>query len=195
MSAVRNVLLIGVLATAVLSAESQFRSWPTSQAPAELQRAIARADLYIAEMQGAVLRELTAALQRGAAPETLSFCHLDATALTDRVARHERVAMGRTSDRVRNPANAPRPWAASLVRAHATAKPRAIEGFAIDLGDRVGVLRPIVEQSRCTACHGPEEKIAPAVLTAIRNRYPADRAVGFKEGDLRGWFWVEVPKR
>jgi Protein of unknown function (DUF3365) len=56
-------------------------------------------------------------------------------------------------------------------------------------------VRPIVEQPQCAACHGPEPTIALPVLTAIRNRYPADRAVGFKDGDLRGWFWVELPKR
>jgi mono/diheme cytochrome c family protein len=194
MNAVRFVLLAAVLAMTMAGAPSQFTSWPISQAPAELQQAISRADLLIAEMQGAVLRELSPAFQR-ATPETLSFCHLDATALKDRVAGHERVAMGRTSDRLRNPANAPRPWAAALVRVHAAAKPSAIEGFAVDLGDRLGVLRPIVEQPACATCHGPETKIAPAVLTAIRNRYPADRAVGFKDGDLRGWFWVELPKR
>jgi len=24
-------------------------------------------------------------------------------------------------------------------------------------------------------------------------KYPMDQATGFKEGDLRGWFWIEVP--
>ena len=194
MCLVRSIVIIGVLSTTFVSAEPQFTSWPIRHAPAELQRAISRADLLIVEMQGAVLRELSPALQH-AAPETLAFCHLDATAVMQRLGWHERVAMGRTSDRVRNPANAPRPWAAGLVRAHATARPSEVEGFVVDLGDRIGVLRPMVEQSQCAACHGREEKIEPAVLTAIRVRYPGDRAVGFKDGDLRGWFWVEVPKR
>jgi len=32
------------------------------------------------------------------------------------------------------------------------------------------------------------------VLAALRDRYPKDRAIGFKEGEIRGWFWVEMPK-
>jgi hypothetical protein len=28
---------------------------------------------------------------------------------------------------------------------------------------------------------------------ALAARYPDDRATGFAPGDLRGWFWVEVP--
>jgi hypothetical protein len=28
----------------------------------------------------------------------------------------------------------------------------------------------------------------------LAERYPADRAVGFEEGQIRGWYWVEMPK-
>jgi hypothetical protein len=42
-------------------------------------------------------------------------------------------------------------------------------------------------------CHGPREMIADEVQTALSAHYPEDRAVGFSEGDLRGWFWIEVP--
>ena len=31
------------------------------------------------------------------------------------------------------------------------------------------------------------------VKEALAASYPADRATGFREGDLRGWFWIEVP--
>jgi hypothetical protein len=31
------------------------------------------------------------------------------------------------------------------------------------------------------------------VTAAHAAKYPKDQATGFKEGDLRGWFWVEVP--
>jgi hypothetical protein len=55
-------------------------------------------------------------------------------------------------------------------------------------------LRPIVEQPMCGSCHGPADKIAPAVAAALKHRYPNDRAVGFLNGEIRGWFWVEVPR-
>jgi hypothetical protein len=32
------------------------------------------------------------------------------------------------------------------------------------------------------------------VRAKVRSRYPHDRAVGFAEGEIRGWYWVEVPK-
>ena len=36
---------------------------------------------------------------------------------------------------------------------------------------------------------------APEVQHALKESYPVDRAVGFAEGEVRGWFWVELPKR
>ena len=183
------------LITAALAAQSEFKSWPLTQAPAELRPTISRADLVIAEMQGAVLQELTDALERRGTVAAMSFCHLDANVIIQRVARNQGIAAGRTSNRLRNPANAPRRWAAPFVTAHAGQRANDVNGFAVDLGGRIGVLRPIVEQPMCTGCHGPAERFAPGLGVVLSRRYPADRAVGFKDGEIRGWFWVELPKR
>jgi hypothetical protein len=172
-----------------------FPTWPTSQAPAELQPVISRADLVIVAMHDSVLRELADALSRGGPGSAIAFCHLDAAVVSQRVAKDEGIAAGRTSDRLRNPTNAPKPWAAPLVHANAGKQARSVEGFAVDLGDKVGVLRPIAERAMCAGCHGPAEKLSPVVRSVLQDRYPVDRAVGFKEGEIRGWFWVEMPKR
>jgi Protein of unknown function (DUF3365) len=195
MTLLRTALVAGSLLTMALARQSEFKSWPLSQAPAELRPVISRADLVVAEMQGAVLRELTDALAHRSPAGAISFCHLDATAIIQRVGMAEGIAAGRTSDRVRNPKNAPKSWAAPLVKAHAGQAARSVEGFAVDLGDKVGVLRPIVEQPMCAGCHGPVERFDPGVAVVLQNRYPEDRALGFRDGEIRGWFWVEMPKR
>jgi hypothetical protein len=190
------LMLAGGLAlTAALGAQSQFTSWPVSQAPAELRPVISRADLVVVAMQDAVLRELTAALSRGGPGSAISFCHLDATFVAQRVGRAEGIAAGRTSDRLRNPTNAPKLWADALVKANAGKQARSVEGFVVDLGENVGVLRPIAERAMCAGCHGSLDTMSPGVKSVLADRYPADRAVGFKEGEIRGWFWVEMPKQ
>jgi hypothetical protein len=194
MTFLRTVLVAALLST-TLAAQVEYKSWPLSQAPAELQIAISRADLVVVEMQGVVLRELSDALARRGPAGAFSFCHLDATAIIQRMGGTEGIAAGRTSDRLRNRANAPRAWAAPLVSAHAGQRAARVEGFAVDLGDRVGVLRPIAEQAMCAGCHGPQEQLAPDVDIVRRQRYPSDRAIGFRDGEIRGWFWVEMPKR
>jgi Protein of unknown function (DUF3365) len=195
MSLLRTALVAAGLMTTTVGAQIEFKSWPLSQAPAELRFPISRADLVVVAMQDAMLRELHDALARGGPAGAINFCHLEATAITQRVGREEGIAAGRTSDRLRNPTNAPRPWAAPFVNAYAGRPARSIEGFAVDLGDKVGVLRPMVERPMCGGCHGSEDRVAPGVKLVLRDRYPADRAVGFTDGEIRGWFWVEIPKR
>ena len=195
MTFLRTVLAAGALLSTTVAAQIEFKSWPLSQAPVELRPAISRADLVIVEMHGAVLRELSDALARRGPTGGFSFCHLDATAIIQRMGATDGTVAGRTSDRLRNPANAPRAWAAPLVAAHAGQRAASVEGFAVDLGDRVGVLRPMVEQAMCASCHGTEKQLAPGVDIVRRQRYPADRAVGFRDGDIRGWYWVEMPKQ
>ena len=176
-------------------AASEWLVYPVAQAPAVLRPAIQRGDLVIVSLQSSVLRELNAAIAEGGPEHALQSCHIEVLAAARTVSQREGVEAGRTSARLRNARNAPRPWAADIVARHDGRAARDTDGFVVDLGDRVGLLRPIVEQPMCAACHGPADKISPAVRAALAARYPADRAVNFDAGDLRGWFWVEVPKQ
>jgi hypothetical protein len=145
-------------------------------------------------MQAALLRELTHALEQGGPALALQSCHVDVAGIIQRIGWQEGLEAGRTSDRLRSPGNRPRPWAAPLVAANAGRRTRDIPGFVVDLGAKVGVMQPIVQRPMCAACHGPTDRISPDVRAALRDRYPHDRATGFVEGEIRGWFWVEVPK-
>ena len=196
----RQVLLaLIILVTALtfrsaLNAQTSPPSFPISEAPGELRAVVPRADTIIVAMHDSVLRELTKALSHGGPDSAIGFCHLDATFLSQRFGKEEGIAAGRTSDRLRNPTNAPRPWAAPLVKAYAGRQAKSVDGFVVDLGDRVGVLRPIAERTMCAGCHGPADRLSPGVLSVLADRYPVDRAVGFRDGEIRGWFWVEMPK-
>jgi len=169
-------------------------TWRAPDAPAEMRYPLSRADLVVVSMQDALLRELTDALHQGGPAFAIKSCHIDVVGIIQRIGRHEGVAAGRTSDRLRSPSNAPRPWAASLVAENAGRRVRDTPGFVVDLGDKVGVLRPIAERPMCAACHGAADTLEPAVRAELRARYPRDQAVGFADGEIRGWFWVEMPK-
>jgi hypothetical protein len=169
-------------------------TWQVADVPAELRDAVSRADLIVVAIQEAALRELTEALGQGGPALAIRSCHIDVAGAIQRIDRRAGVAAGRTSVRLRNPANAPPRWAAPLVAARAGEPARDVDGFVVDLGHAVGVMRPIAQRPICAACHGPADEIAPEIRAALRARYPSDAAVGFLEGDIRGWFWVEVPK-
>ena len=169
-------------------------SWPIKSVPAEWRALVSRADVIIVAMHDSLLRQLHGKLTEGGPASALGACHIDTAALIHRIGRYEGIAAGLTSDRVRNPTNKPREWAAPLVAKYAGREAREVDGFAVDLGNRIGVLRPLMEQNTCVNCHGPLERISPAVRTLIAERYPADRATGFVAGQIRGWYWVEMPK-
>jgi uncharacterized protein DUF3365 len=188
-----------VLSISIVATHGQsVRQWPTysiKQAPEELRPAIQRADLVVIEMQNATSIELARTLSSGGPGEAIRVCHLSATSLVHRLSRDEGIAAGRTAARLRIPTNAPKPWAAPIVKQYADAKAAGVDGFAVDLGDKVGVMRPVLHRATCSPCHGLDEQLDPQVREELKDRYVADRATGFRVGDLRGWIWVEVPKQ
>jgi hypothetical protein len=187
-------LFVGFGATLIAQPPAARNIWAVADAPAELQEPLARADLIVASMQNALLRELTQALAQGGPAHAVKACHIDVAGLTARIGREAGVRAGRTSDRLRNRANAPPAWTAALVERYAGKQTGDVDGFIVDLGTAIGVLRPIAQRPLCASCHGPAERLDPAVRATIAERYPADRAIGFEPGEIRGWFWVEVPE-
>lgn len=187
--------LFGALVVGAAAAAQQRQTpatYPAAQAPESFRPAVRQADVAITTLQAALLSELLRRLDAAGPADALNACHLAAIPVEQRAARDDVVAIGRTSARLRNPANAPRPWASPIVARYADNPKAKVDGFVVDLGDRIGVLRPIREQAICQSCHGPESTLGPGVRVLLARRYPLDQAVGFHEGDIRGWFWAEV---
>ena len=199
MTHVRKILRIGLcvgMVVGVAAAAPQRQPppvYPAAQAPARLQPMLRHADLIVVTLQDALLSELHRRLEAFGPAEALSACHLAAIPVAQRAARYEGITVGRTSARLRNATNAAPAWAAPIVERYADQPRASVDGFVVDLGGRVGVLRPIREQPICASCHGPERTLSPGVRARLAKRYPEDRAVGFHDGDIRGWFWVVVP--
>lgn len=134
---------------------------------------------------------LQAALKSGLAKgqtQAISVCSLEAPELARKVGKPG-VRVGRATDRARNPKNVPAEWLAPVIEAYAsdpnTAKPRVVHRT----DGAVGYVEPIFIQTPCLMCHG--EAISESVRSSISEKYPDDKATGYKVGDLRGVFWVE----
>ncbi|MCG6948224.1 MAG: DUF3365 domain-containing protein [Acidobacteria bacterium] len=137
-----------------------------------------------AEMMG----ELTAALDAGDPTAAIGVCKDKAPNVAAHVSGMYGVKIGRTSYRLRNPANVAPKWAEEYV-SELVDDPTFVAGPNGELG----ALLPIRLKAECQMCHGPAEEIDDGVMAAISDVYPNDLATGFVEGDLRGWFWVEAP--
>lgn len=93
--------------------------------------------------------------------------------------------------RYRNPANAATAAEAEIIKRFE--REDGLESVESEL-EREGrvwhsVTRPIYVERACLACHGDKES-RPGFIV---EKYPEDRAYGFKEGDLRGIITVAAP--
>lgn len=168
-------------------------SYRAGEAPPRLAAGVQAADSAIAALQQRLSTRLMQELKQGGPARAVAVCRDEAPALTAETARAEGVRIGRTSHRLRNPGNEAPPWAARLVAAAGGRKAASVEPAVVDLGERVGVLRPIAMAAPCLQCHGPAGSVSPETTAFLKTAYPDDRAVGFQEGDLRGFFWAEAP--
>lgn len=108
-----------------------------------------------------------------------------------KAASKDGVTVGRSAFKLRNEANAPKPWLEAAMKELSAAKPGSDASKAVALpGGRVGYAEAIWVQAPCLVCHG--DNVAKPVQAELDRRYPKDAAKGFKEGDFRGVFWAEV---
>jgi hypothetical protein len=70
---------------------------------------------------------------------------------------------------------------------------RAAAGEApgkLEKGEKVGneyrFVKALPVQGVCLGCHGPADKIKPAVQAVLGQHYPNDKATGYSEGQIRG---------
>jgi hypothetical protein len=135
-----------------------------------------------------LLHELVNSMAEKGPAKSISVCKTRAPEVAAEVGNRSGVRIGRTSFKLRNDANQPPAWARQFV------DEKIADGVMVELpGRELGVLLPIHLKSTCLLCHGSNDEVMPDVRAAIVSNYPDDQATGFAEGDLRGYFWVEVP--
>lgn len=122
--------------------------------------------------------------------EAIGACKLQAPQIAAELSV-DGIVVGRSSHRLRNPANAAPDWVSPLMQAYADdAADRAPRTVAL-AGDRVGYVEPILTQAVCLTCHGDVQD--PSLAERIADEYPDDRATGFELDEFRGVFWATFP--
>jgi hypothetical protein len=144
--------------------------------------------------------ELQAAMQAGGPVHAVEVCHTVAQEIAAEESRRRGWEIGRTSLKLRNPANAPDDWELETLRLFEAGKAagqdpatleRHAEVTAPDGGRLFRYMKAIPTAEPCTACHG--RAVAPEIRAVILDHYPEDQATGFAVGDLRGAFTIVQP--
>ena len=160
-----------------------------------------RAEAAATDLATTLKAALQARMQADGPLGAIDFCQQQAPLLTAEVAARHGVALGRSANKLRNPANAPAPWQQQWLTSMATAvaaglevatQQREVIVHAADTRE-YRYARALRTEGPCLICHG--SAVAEPIRAAIIERYPQDQATGFAEGDLRGLLWVsfELP--
>lgn len=154
--------------------------------PEDIERAQAALQPFKERLQGALMTALD-----GGPENAIRVCRSQAPEIASELSVGG-VRMGRTSHRLRNLQNAPEPWVKPLLATYLE-EPERVEPRAVLLDETTfGYVEPIRMVPFCLSCHGPA--VEAGLLEEIRSLYPEDRATGFRAGDLRGLFWVTMPR-
>jgi len=155
---------------------------------------------YIKMLGGALKSQLQAKMKEDKSGLTaLAFCTGSADKITKEVNTKlpEYASVRRTSFKVRNDkvntADATDKKVMEKFEAEIKAKtmtPKTI--LMVEEGDVTRVYKPLLAKAVCLKCHGTN--IDPKIADAIKSSYPHDKAIDFKEGDLRGVIVAEMKK-
>ncbi|MGF2414867.1 MAG: Tll0287-like domain-containing protein, partial [Ferruginibacter sp.] len=107
------------------------------------------------------------------------------------------ITVSRVSDKNRNAKNALTEmdkieWAKYIKQ---IANKDSLRAAIVYNNNEVHYYKPIIMQPMCLSCHGTTEKdIAKELLPVIDSLYPADKAKGYKAGELRGMWHIVFTK-
>ena len=123
-------------------------------------------------------------------PAVVGFCNERAMQLTDSMAQVNNVIIKRTSHKLRNEKNAPNAAEKEVIDTYLKAQEQGQALKPIVKKDQDGFVHfygPIKIKHECLKCHGQLEKeVSPEIYKIIKQKYPNDQAINFKEGELRG---------
>jgi hypothetical protein len=126
---------------------------------------------------------LLGAIGKHGFPYAISFCNEHAASLTAAFKEND-ATIRRTSLHYRSPLNEPDSLERSVLSQFEKEGPST---KIIRAEGEVHFIKPILMQAMCLNCHGkPGENILPETLEKIQANYPADKATGYSDGDLRG---------
>ncbi len=163
------------------------------QAGVDLEREQARqvAQQYMKTLKGTLMQ----AMQNGGPVKAIGVCREQAGSIARQIEAETGWKVGRTSLKLRNPHNAPDPWAKEVLQQFQRdwkGEPMEHAAWSQD-GRTFRYMKTIAVQPPCLSCHG--EKLAPEVKQALQRLYPEDQATGYRAGDLRGALLLEYQRK
>lgn len=186
------------LCAASLSAAA-FPAWSDAPNPPD-GALVASARAVAMELGGKLKSKLEAALKSEGPVSALGVCKTVAPVIAGDLSASYGGQVGRTALKVRNPANAADAFETAVLQRFVAEAAKGADASKLEHAEVVEAdgqrlfryMKAILMAAQpCSACHGAA--VAPELLQTIRALYPADQAVGFSPGDIRGAFTIVKP--
>jgi hypothetical protein len=142
-------------------------------------------------------KNLISAINEKGSDGAVEFCSAKAIPITDSMSIALGAKIKRVSDKPRNSNNQANEAELAYINSWKEAKAHGEEHRPLltELDGKMVGYYPIVTNQMCSQCHGtPKKQIDVSTLSKIRRLYPADSAIGYADGELRGVFVVEMNK-
>jgi len=155
---------------------------------------------YIKRLGTALKTELKAHMKKDPSGlDALAFCTGSADRITKEVnaklpayAKVRRTALKVRNESVNKPdatdVKVMKEYEASIT--NKTFTPKDIK--VIQEGNTTRIYKPLLIKGVCLKCHGSD--LNPKIASALKSTYPKDKAINFKEGELRGVIVSEIKK-
>jgi len=171
----------------------------TAQAPttkpamsAEKKAAVNEAKQITKAFGGALKAKLKAAMKEGGPINALTVCNTEATPIAEKAAKDNNALVSRVSLKNRNPDNVPNDWQKKVLEDFdiRAAKGESVKKMAfakiVENGGKkqLHFMKALPTGGLCLDCHGAN--IDADVQTKLTELYPADKAIGYQKGQVRG---------
>lgn len=157
---------------------------------------IKAAEKLISTYSRSLRTQLMSAMKEGGPAAAVEFCNIEAPRIAANYYEMEFISVRRVSDRSRNPSNqadSSQLEALSIFRDTGVSKIRSFGRWAeTSRGRQYNFYKAIVVGQSCLKCHGGPGQVDSKVAEILKEKYPDDKATGYKSGDLRGMFVVEI---
>ncbi len=168
----------------------------------EREKVASIGQMAVKRLMGELKTNLGMALKEGGFPKAIEFCAGKAQELTAKVNRDLVVVkVKRVSDKYRNPENRPDQLDLKVINEfkeklkEGKLPPYEIKKVKVGGEEYFVYYKPILVAPFCLNCHGDPSRMNPEVVRIIREKYPQDKALGYRAGELRGVFKVLIPEK
>lgn len=185
-----GTFIVLIIATISAAADADFK--------AREQAAEQVASAFITELGQALKTELA----EGDPVAAIAVCRDIAPAIANRLSLKNGWKVTRVGTRVRNPLlGTPDAWEQRILQQFAEnadagqsyGKMAYAEIVSEPQGRYFRYMKPIPVGAVCTTCHGSKATIPEPIRRALQAHYPYDRAIGYREGELRGAVSIKQP--